>query len=322
MGAKVLDLRRARASKMADKRDAKMGEFDRFEWAAGWLRAGLHSTTLAVLTALLDHMNEDGNAWPRLCVIAEMTGKSTRTVRRHLREAEQAGWIKTQYRGHHSNLYAASTGHPCPPSRTPMSASTGHGCPPQPDTGVRLAGHPCPPEQLKEQLKEQSIEQHAAAGEREDEKTEVSKSSETVQNPDPDKNNTWAAEFSMNPIPESQRMDPMEFASVWESRTGERIKIFDTRGAGRSMRVALRYFSKPTIEALIQKASDPGVSNPWRFFIGCLKREAAGAGAPDAPVARPARSRKVQGNVQGDFMTEAMEILEHNARVAADRGQS
>src|SRR5690554_5546181 len=235
MGAKVLDLRRARASKMADKRDAKMGEFDRFEWAAGWLRAGLHSTTLAVLTALLDHMNEDGNAWPRLCVIAEMTGKSTRTVRRHLREAEQAGWIKTQYRGHHSNLYAASTGHPCPPSRTPVSASTGHPCPPQPDTHVRLAGHPCPPqpdthvrlaghpcppsrtpvsastghpcppEQLKEQLKEQSIEQHAAAGEREDEKTEVSKSSETVQNPDPDKNNTWAAEFSMNPIPESQR---------------------------------------------------------------------------------------------------------------------
>ena len=117
-------------------------QFDQFRWMGGWLRAGLDTTTIAVLAALLDHMGRDGRAWPSLETIAKMVNKSPRTIRRSLRVAEELGWIKTDDRGLHSNMYTALTGHgrhdertPVSINRTPMSGGA--------DMGDTLTGHGC-----------------------------------------------------------------------------------------------------------------------------------------------------------------------------------
>lgn len=75
----------------------------------GWLRDGLHATTIATLTALLDHMNPQGECWPSIQTIAELIGCKRRTAQRHIQNAYEAGWIDCLERPGNSTLYRATT---------------------------------------------------------------------------------------------------------------------------------------------------------------------------------------------------------------------
>jgi len=55
---------------------------------------GLQPTTKLVLIGLANH-DGDGGCWPSLATLARYAGCTTRTVRRCLRELEQAGLIST-----------------------------------------------------------------------------------------------------------------------------------------------------------------------------------------------------------------------------------
>lgn len=54
---------------------------------------GPASTTRHVLFTLSIHMNEDGQAFPSIALLAIKTGLSDRAVRKHLKIAEKEGWI-------------------------------------------------------------------------------------------------------------------------------------------------------------------------------------------------------------------------------------
>jgi len=178
--------------------------FDRFEWMRGWLRAGLKATTILVLTALLDHMGKDGRAWPSVSTIAGLIGKSPRTVQRHLRIAEKFGWIETNNRGYHSNVYVAKVGNSRAPTPDTHVTTPRHGChhPPSPmsppgDTHVTTPltpvspppRHGCHPEQTIEQTIEQRSSSHPNEPE-----------AECFENPKPDPNDDDLVRFILESL--------------------------------------------------------------------------------------------------------------------------
>lgn len=146
--AEIIDLHRARGGQMAEVRD----EFDRFKWARGWAEDEriTSSTAIAILGALLQHMSPQGECYPSVPTLARLGRCTERTVRRHLSNLEDLGWLKIIKRTGASNLYRAVT----PDTRTPSSAVT-------PDTGD--GGTPCsgvtPPPALvsPKQIREQRI---------------------------------------------------------------------------------------------------------------------------------------------------------------------
>lgn len=60
----------------------------------------------AVLVHLSAYMDSDGEAWPSQELMAKRLGVSDRTIRRHLRDLEEAGYVTTkQLSSSRNNLY-------------------------------------------------------------------------------------------------------------------------------------------------------------------------------------------------------------------------
>lgn len=66
-----------------------------FRWMDAWMGPdGPKPTTRHVLHALASHMDRHGDGcWPGTRLLAKETGRARKTVRRHLDQAKDAGWI-------------------------------------------------------------------------------------------------------------------------------------------------------------------------------------------------------------------------------------
>src|SRR5690554_6451040 len=73
-----------------------------------WLRAGLATPTIAVLTVLFDHMWRGDSSWPSTQEIADLAGCSQKTAIKHLALAEEAGWIEKHTKKRSTTVYVAS----------------------------------------------------------------------------------------------------------------------------------------------------------------------------------------------------------------------
>lgn len=68
-------------------------------------RDGVSPSARAVWWTIVAHANGEGEAWPKLDVLARMTGVSTRSVSACLRELEQVGLLETNRSHHQTNRY-------------------------------------------------------------------------------------------------------------------------------------------------------------------------------------------------------------------------
>ena len=71
----------------------------RFKWERTFLKGPFTKTQRVVGLALATHFNRQGTAWPSVRTLARESGCTDRTVRRALREIEQAGYLHIQRSG-------------------------------------------------------------------------------------------------------------------------------------------------------------------------------------------------------------------------------
>ncbi|HEV8024533.1 MAG TPA: helix-turn-helix domain-containing protein, partial [Candidatus Nanopelagicales bacterium] len=64
---------------------------DALKWA--WEQDCPNPTAKLVLMALADHANSDGECWPSMKRVAELTGISTRQVSTHITKLEDLGYV-------------------------------------------------------------------------------------------------------------------------------------------------------------------------------------------------------------------------------------
>jgi DNA-binding transcriptional ArsR family regulator len=90
--------------------------------------AGVPAEAIPTFYALADHANNrTGECWPSMRRLAEILGKSTRTIQRHLHALRECGLLefveRRRYRGRFSSylfrvvFFTSTTGHECPPER-------------------------------------------------------------------------------------------------------------------------------------------------------------------------------------------------------------
>lgn len=110
------------------------------EWA--W-RQNLKPIPKSVLAVLGDHANDAGVCWPRIAIIAEKVGVSTRTVQRSIQHLVKRGLITVEQRyrsdgSHSSNRYRLHLDRGVSVSPPPDAGDTtpGRPCQGPPDTGV------------------------------------------------------------------------------------------------------------------------------------------------------------------------------------------
>jgi DNA-binding transcriptional MocR family regulator len=107
-----------------------MGYKDREHVASLTLK---HPSDKAVLLAIADHHNGQRGAWPSQRLLSQVTGLSTRTIRRALRRLEEAGHVVTEFRfgalGQRSSVYRIVKN-----QNERSSAKMRASCPPPPDT--------------------------------------------------------------------------------------------------------------------------------------------------------------------------------------------
>ncbi len=113
-------------------------------WAQKWAyeQSVTNSGAKFVLVALANFADEEGNCWPSQPTIARMTGQSVRTVRSHLKNLEEGGYISREGRrrqnGSYSSDYfqlltASENLRPCPAPAAKKPASDQRQNPPAAD---------------------------------------------------------------------------------------------------------------------------------------------------------------------------------------------
>lgn len=109
--------------------------------SACWL-IELPPTQKLVLIALADQANDKGECWPGATSISKRTGLSDRTIRRAMRDLEDAGYLRTRFRSGHSSMFTVPLIHT--PDR--VSAPTPDSLSGTPDTVSPPPRTLCPPE--------------------------------------------------------------------------------------------------------------------------------------------------------------------------------
>lgn len=112
-----------------------------FSWRAAITESGLPPMTRLVAFALSLHMNErGGSCFPSQARLAHETGLNEQTVKRHLRQLREAGWLTVKLRKGTTPLYTATV--PLASEFTdPGTQDTGvSSAPPQADPGIETTG--------------------------------------------------------------------------------------------------------------------------------------------------------------------------------------
>ena len=120
-----------------------------FTWRAAIADSDLRASTKLVAFCLSTYMSERGDsAFPATSTLAGDASLTVRSVRRHLAELEDRGWLTRQFRTGRSTVYLATV----PPGDTAMTP--GQECPPTPDTGDRGPRTLVSSKDVKEDVKE------------------------------------------------------------------------------------------------------------------------------------------------------------------------
>lgn len=104
----------------------------RWQWFVAISRSGLPTSTRAVLWAIRIFLDRDLRCWPSVELLADRTGLSEPSVRRHLRRAEQAGWIEATLRPGTSSVFRARFPASCHGDSSHGDSSHRRGAPPPP----------------------------------------------------------------------------------------------------------------------------------------------------------------------------------------------
>ena len=117
---------------------AAKGKFTRLPKILVIMKAGVPAEAILTFYALADHAhNRTGECWPSMRRLAEILGKSTRTIQRHLHALKACGLVefveRRRHRGRFSSylyrvvFFASTTGHERPPEkRDPINKGTRH----------------------------------------------------------------------------------------------------------------------------------------------------------------------------------------------------